>query len=156
MVRTRPRDAAMYVLSTGFLTGLSPVAPGTAGSLLAALLFLPVRGCGVVAAAAAAAVLTAVSFPAAAWGVRRWGRDPSRVTIDEMAGCWLACLAAPPGLPGVAAAFVLFRIFDILKPWPARRLDRMEGSAGVVLDDIAAGVMAALVLLAWRWISGHL
>jgi phosphatidylglycerophosphatase A len=102
------------------------------------------------------AVLLPVSFAACAAGVRMWGRDPSRVTIDEWVGCWIACMAAPPAIPWLAAAFLLFRLFDILKPWPVSFLDRMEGSAGVVLDDIAAGLMAAVVLLAGRLILGML
>jgi phosphatidylglycerophosphatase A len=142
--------------ASGFGTGYSPVAPGTAGSLAAAAVFALAIRTGPAAAWIGLAVLLPVSFAAGAAGVRMWGRDPARVTIDEWVGCWIACMAAPHSLLWLAAAFLLFRVFDILKPWPVSFFDRMEGSAGVVLDDIAAGLIAALALLAGRIAFGML
>lgn len=140
------KNPVLTAIATGFGTGFSPMAPGTAGSIAAALIFLAVSAIGPSAPWMAFAALVPLSFAGAAHGVRMWGRDPSRVTIDEIAGCWAACLAAPHGILWLLAAVLLFRFFDILKPWPVSVFDAMEGSAGVVLDDLAAGVMAAAVL----------
>jgi len=134
-------------------TGYSPLAPGTMGSLVSAAVYilLSLRPGGRTLALALFPLVTALGFAGSAYGYRKWGGDPSRVTVDEFAGCWLACMASPPswGVAGPAAAFVLFRVFDILKPWPVSRFDRIEGTAGIMLDDLAAGAMAALPLLAW-------
>ena len=131
--------------ATTFWTGYFPLGPGTVGSIAssAVFYFCPAH----------------IRFPLLpgilllAWagceaGKRLWGKDPSRVTIDEFAGCWIACLAAPPGWGfwGVFTAFVLFRIFDIAKPWPVNALDRIESGLGILLDDVAAGIMAAAVI----------
>ena len=83
-------------------------------------------------------------------------KDASEVVIDELAGQWIALLVVPLDWRWWLAAFVLFRLFDIVKPWPINRLDkRVGGGLGIMLDDLVAGVMAALVLLAVRqWIPG--
>jgi len=101
-------------------------------------------------------VLVPAAFAGAAHGERLWGHDPSRVTIDEVLGCWISCLIAPWTPAGCAAALALFRLFDILKPWPVSHLDRMEGAAGVVLDDVAAGVLAGLCAILGRFLLGLL
>lgn len=142
--------AAATVLGTGYL----PIAPGTVGSLLSALsvYLLDTLPGGRMIALGLLPPVMAVGFLGSAAGHRMWGGDPSRVNVDEFAGCWLACMASPPewGLAGLAAAFALFRLFDILKPWPVCRFDRMEGAAGILLDDLAAGVMAGIPLLAFH------
>ncbi|MCK4807939.1 MAG: phosphatidylglycerophosphatase A, partial [Candidatus Aegiribacteria sp.] len=91
-------------------------------------------------------------------GRKKWGEDPSKVVIDEFVGCWISCLAVPSGwgIVGIAVAFVLFRIFDIFKPWPVSFFDRMKSAAGILLDDVAAGIMAALVILLGSVIHGAL
>jgi len=138
------RDFAGAALATCLGSGFSPVAPGTVGSILSALVF---------ALAGPARTLLVRPIIALAWtgchsGRRLWGKDPSRVNIDEFAGCWVACLASPAGwgLYGIAAALVLFRVMDIAKPWPVSLLDRMDSPFGILADDIAAGLIAAAVL----------
>ncbi|MDZ3823017.1 MAG: phosphatidylglycerophosphatase A [Pseudoxanthomonas sp.] len=136
-------------LATGFGSGLAPWAPGTAGSLVALALWLAFLQAGPSPALQALAVLLAIGpcVLAADWAARRLGRkDPGCVVSDELAGQWLALLAAPPAWPWWLAAFVLFRIFDIAKPWPMRALERLPGGLGIVLDDLAAGAYAAALL----------
>lgn len=72
--------------------------------------------------------------------------DSGAIVIDEVVGIWVALFAAPLSIPGVILAFLLFRLFDIKKPWPVSLFDKMPGATGVMLDDIAAGVYAALCL----------
>jgi len=128
--------------------GFLPVAPGTWGSIVV----LPVALAGPGAALALAVLLTA----AAAWALPRVlpkDTDPGWVVIDEGAGQALALAALPVGAGwlGVALAFALFRLFDIAKPGPVGWADRQPGAFGIMLDDLIAGALAALVLLALRW-----
>ena len=140
---------ARLVASGGGIGFLRP-APGTWGSLAAAIL-----GSGLLALGGpwllAAGVL--LSTAAGWWAIPRAGgdADPGWVVIDEVAGMWLAMLPlSRPTLLGIAAAFLLFRLFDITKPGPIARIDRFPGPVGVMGDDLLAGLAAALVLLALR------
>ncbi|HEY0267287.1 MAG TPA: phosphatidylglycerophosphatase A [Rhizomicrobium sp.] len=135
------------LVASGFGSGYAPKAPGTVGSLVAlvigaGLLTLPVW---VLPAAVLAATLGGL------WAVARAGAgdDPGWVVIDEFAGQWLAmmALAAPTPL-GLLAAFLLFRLLDIVKPGPIGWADRQHGAAGVMGDDMIAGAIAAGILWA--------
>lgn len=91
------------------------------------------------------------------WSANRmelyWGKDPSRVVVDEMVGVWITLLAAPVGHMGYGlAAFALFRLFDIWKPLGVRRMEALPGGVGVMMDDILAGFYGFIVLIAARWL----
>ena len=146
------------LIGTGFGSGFSPVAPGTAGALLAfgvwyALSFL-------VSASLLlwlTVVLTLVFTVAGVWAANRleqaWGEDPSRVVVDEMVGCWITLLAAPAGhLWYGLAAFGLFRLFDIWKPLGIRRMENLPGGIGVMMDDVLSGVYGFIILIGARWL----
>jgi phosphatidylglycerophosphatase A len=93
------------------------------------------------------AIATAIGIPAATREARRSGlHDPSHVVIDEMAGQMLALIAAPIGWKTQLAGFILFRCFDVLKPPPLRQLERLPEGAGIVIDDLGAGVYAWVAL----------
>jgi phosphatidylglycerophosphatase A len=126
-----------------FFTGYSPFASGTVGSLAAAAVywFLPFSDNGVVLFLLACAVLL-TGIPVATLLENHHGDDPSIVVIDEVAGMWLALVFLPKTWVAVLAAFLFFRLFDIIKPSPARELDRMRGGAGIMLDDAVAGIYA--------------
>jgi phosphatidylglycerophosphatase A len=80
--------------------------------------------------------------------------DPGHVVIDEVAGQWIALSFSRVNLSHLLAGFLLFRLFDIVKPWPARRLEHLPGGWGIMLDDVAAGVYALLLMLALNhWIG---
>lgn len=137
------------LLATGFGIGLLPLAPGTWGSLAA----LPLAW--LIAGTAGPWALLAASLVAAATGVWASGvyarasgvADNQSVVIDEIAGQWLALIAVPLNPLAYLAAFALFRLFDITKPWPANLADRnVKGGLGVMLDDIIAGIYALIVL----------
>ncbi len=128
-----------------------PIAPGTAGTLGAIPLYLLIRPYGPLAVAAAAVVVTVVGIWAAGIVERRLGgKDPQIVCVDEVAGVLVTWIAAPPTTRALVVGFVAFRLFDQFKPWPARRAERLKGGAGIVLDDVAAGVWGAAVLLLGR------
>jgi phosphatidylglycerophosphatase A len=144
------------LLATWFYVGLLPKMPGTYGSLAAVLCALPLLYwlTPIQLALAALAVFFVGVWVSAAYARRRGVKDPSEVVIDEVAGQWLALVPAALSAPWtLLAAFVLFRFFDILKPWPIRWLDRrLPGGWGIMADDMAAGAAAALVLIGIRYV----
>src|SRR5438445_2229261 len=139
-------------IASGFGSGLSPIAPGTAGSLVAllpwlALCELPWPWYVLVVVAA-----FALGIWACGWAVRALRiYDPGALVWDEFVGQWIALLPLlwlPRSIWLVAAGFVMFRAFDIAKPWPVSWADRkVDGGLGVMLDDVIAGYYAAIVLL---------
>lgn len=145
-----PRHPA-WQIATWFGAGLMPKAPGTWGSLAAVPFAYGIhRLAGPVGLFAAAWILCALGAWAAEQFRRRAGtKDPQAVVVDEAAGQWLALVPAGDDILLYAAGFVLFRLFDIWKPWPASWADRrIEGGWGIMLDDMIAGVYAAGALWA--------
>ncbi len=138
------------LLATWFGSGLLPKAPGTWGSLAAlpfAVLIVALAGTWGLLAAAVVAILVGV-WAAGVYAARSGQEDPQAVVIDEVAGQWLALVpvAHHHDLRLYAVAFLAFRFFDIVKVWPAGRIDReLKGGWGIMLDDVAAGLYAAAV-----------
>ena len=145
-----------HFLSFGFGSGLAPVAPGTFGTLAAVPLYwlLAQVSLGYYLAAVALGTLLGVwlcGFTARTLGVH----DHGAIVWDEVIGYLITMTLAPAGWPWLLVGFVLFRIFDILKPWPIRWADRrVGGGLGIMLDDVLAGVMAWLVLQGVAWQLG--
>ena len=139
-------------VATLFGIGRMPFAPGTWASLAAlpfAWFLLWAAGPWLLGVGVSAAI--AIGIWACDIYVRESGKhDPSECVIDELAGQWIACLAAPLSLPGYALAFILFRVFDIWKPWPISAAERAPGGLGVMLDDLVAGLFAAILVAAVR------
>jgi len=145
-----------WAVGTFFGAGLLKPGPGTYGSISAAILWY---GCGqawhvtALGTAIAALVATLIGIPAATIVARESGReDPGHVVIDEVAGQLVALIAIPCDWRHAAVALLLFRIFDIFKPWPIRLFERLPRGYGIMLDDIAAGLFALLfghILLHW-------
>lgn len=137
-------------IAAGFGAGFSPVAPGTVGSAVAIVPWmlwlhdLPVQDY-----AAAVILAFAVGIWAANWVIRESRvEDPSLVVWDEIVGMWLVLWAVPMEWPWVLAAFLVFRLFDIWKPWPVSWADRrLKGGLGTMIDDVFAGLMGMAVML---------
>lgn len=156
-VRMERRASVAFWIATGLGSGLMRPAPGTWGSLAA----LP-AGLGLILAGGSGLLAFALILliPISLWSVHRYlghltrdeSADPAEVVIDEVAGVWLTLLAAPLTVPGVLCAFALFRFFDILKPWPVSWFDRTwKGPVGILADDLAAGLYAAICLAGARY-----
>jgi phosphatidylglycerophosphatase A len=127
--------------------GYAPAAPGTFGTLGAIPLYLALSRLSPGAYVAATFAFSALAMAAAARAGRYWGiADASPIVIDEVAGYLVTMALVPFSWPAALAGFVLFRVFDVLKPWPASAFDRMKTGFGVVMDDLAAGVYAWAVL----------
>lgn len=132
--------------------GYAPVAPGTFGTLGAVPLWWLLSQAGVPAVLAATLLLFLVSVPAATRAGRYWGVvDASPIVIDEVVGYLVAVAGLPFSWPVAWAAFVLFRLFDVVKPWPASTFDGIKSGFGVVMDDVAAGAWALLALHLGMW-----
>lgn len=143
------RRGIAVAVASGFGVGYVPVAPGTAGSLVALVLGYGLLHLGWLVLVGAAVLATILGI----WAVHATGAldDPGWVVMDEFAGQWIALLALPAAEPiGAAAAFVLFRLYDIAKPGLVGLMDRRGDAAGVVLDDVVAGALAAATLAAAR------
>ena len=143
-------------MAFGFGSGLAPVAPGTAGTLAAVPLYLLLRDLPLAGYLAVIALLFLAGLPVCAHAARQLGvHDHPAIVWDEIVGYLVTMIAAPPGLVWIIAGFMLFRCFDILKPWPIRWCDRrVPGGFGIMLDDLLAGVFSAGLLQAIsRWLA---
>ncbi len=150
-------DQAAWVIGSGFGAGFSPIAPGTVGSLAAAVILYGLSslfsfGLGAVIFAA---LLIVVGLVVGVWATGRMSTeaepDPGTAVWDEFVGMWIAALPAVllgwvVGIWGMLIAFVIFRALDVLKPWPCRRLERLHGGWGIMLDDVAAGLMTLVIV----------
>ncbi len=132
--------------ASGLFSGYSPVASGTVGSAVAlAVYFLP--------GFEQPMVILPVGFLTFLAGVnashrmeQRYGHDPTEVTIDEVVGMWVSLLLLPKSIVIAVCAFVLFRVFDIIKPFPARKFDNVLGGLGIMMDDVVAGLYTNLAM----------
>ncbi len=139
-------DFLARVVATAFGSGYAPFAPGTAGSAVGLLLFWPMAALPWPWPAAASAVLFLVGSLAAGRVARRVGlKDPGIVVVDEVVGQWVTLTALPFTPVTAAVGFLLFRVMDVVKPWPARDLERVPGGWGIMADDVGAGLAAAAV-----------
>ncbi len=145
-------NSIRFLLVTFFGSGLAPIASGTFGSLAALLVAAGVHyvwGWNPWVLGAMALGAGVINVACGKWIEARWGKDPGEVVIDEAAGQWIALMAPicarEPWL-AYTAAFFLFRIFDILKPLGARRLEALPRGWGILLDDVLSGIYVALLL----------
>ncbi len=138
------KDWIVAGFTSVFFVGYSPFASGTVGSVPAAALVLCLGERHLILLALAV-VLTVFGTIASSHGERVFGRkDPSEIVIDEFVGMLVAVLWLPITWKSVAAAFLLFRLFDIWKPFPARKFEELPGGFGIMADDLVAGVYANL------------
>jgi len=148
-------NGVLRILATGLGTGFLPIAPGTWGSILAIAIYAAVPGfapapgeAGIPNLATILAILltTAIAIPAASAAEREFGHDAGPIVIDEVVGQWItvAGLAATPMV--LIGGLFLFRVFDVFKPFPAGRSQRLPGGWGIVADDVIAGIYAAIAL----------
>jgi phosphatidylglycerophosphatase A len=156
---TLPERGAI-LFATWFGCGYAPVASGTVATAAAiplqlAVALLPPPGARLWVQAAAIVVVSIFGAIAAGILERRLGRDdPSEAVIDEVAGYLVTMFLVPPSIVTVACGFLLFRIFDIVKPWPAGPAERLGGGRGIMADDLICGVYACLILHAGMWAIG--
>lgn len=134
-----------YSIATGFGVGYSRIAPGTAGSILAlTLAFFVFRGSFTYIILAALIFALAGIVSASFIEKERKTKDPQLVVVDEMVGMWISLLLVPTFWWTYLLAFVFFRLFDILKPFPINRVQKLHGGIGIMMDDVIAGSYALI------------
>ncbi|PCI74472.1 MAG: phosphatidylglycerophosphatase A [SAR86 cluster bacterium] len=140
----------IHLLAFGFGAGLSPKAPGTVGTVVAVLIYLVLPSMSPIIYAG----LIVLSFIFGIWLCGKTAEDlgvhdHGGIVWDEFVGYWITMFMAPSGLIWVLLGFVLFRLLDIFKPWPIKWADKeLTGGLGIMLDDVLAGIMAALCMQA--------
>ncbi len=145
----RVSRAVILFIAEGAYSGKSPLAPGTAGTLAGVLLYVGIRE----ASSFLYIVITLMVCAGGTWAAGRAEKilgckDCPSIVIDEIAGYLIAMFMVPAGWGFVAAGFFLFRLFDIIKPWPLYALQKINGGLGVMLDDIGAGIYTNILLQA--------
>lgn len=135
------------LFATFFYTGFFPFAPATFATFVFLLIYRLVPGGDWIATWTIFIPTLALSIPASTRMERTHGKDPHCVVIDEVVGIQIVLLGATPTLAGVVAAFILFRIFDVWKPYPIDRLQSLPGGWGIVADDAVAGIYSRAVLM---------
>lgn len=150
-----PVDRVAFLMATGFGAGLMPKAPGTFGALESVVVFSIAFALAIASQTLVILIVTlsVVSFPLGVWASSRVCKatgidDPSQIVVDEICGQFIALVpvAFAPSTLGIILAFILFRLFDIFKPYPIRKLEHFHGGLGVMADDALAGVYAAALI----------
>ena len=132
------------ILGSGFYTGYIPFAPGTFGSLAAIIIYL-------IPGFEKPEIIIPLTIIFFVLGIKIgdkfeevYGKDPSQCTIDEIVGTWISLFLIPKTAVYIIITFVIWRIFDIIKPYPANKLEKLKGGLGIMMDDVVSGVYAAL------------
>lgn len=143
----------IHLLALGFGSGAAPKAPGTWGTLAAVLIYWPLSQLSPEHYLLMLLVTSVMGIYICGQTARDLGvHDHGSIVWDEFVGFWITMFAAPVGWVWVVVGFVLFRFFDIIKPWPISWIDKkITGGFGIMLDDVIAGVMAAVVLQGIAW-----
>ena len=148
------RRLGLLIATCGYI-GFAPVAPGTVGSAAGVAVFYLVRG---VEAAWAQPLLIGVLFAAGVWAASvaeraLGGTDPGPVVIDEVVGMLITVMWLPLTPLGAFAGFLVFRILDVVKPWPSRQFESRHGGLGIMADDAMAAVYGHLLMRGLVWIA---
>jgi phosphatidylglycerophosphatase A len=152
----KPRPLFALAIATVFGVGYAPAAPGTFGSAAGLLLWLLLPGSPLLQGLTIVVLFVAGSLAGNAAEHYYGKTDPRHVVIDEVMGMMITLFLIPVGMGGALLGFLLFRATDVIKPWPANRLESLPGGWGVMADDAMAAVYANLALRACIWSSSHL
>jgi len=139
------RTRIAILIATGGYSGYAGVVPGTVGSAVGVLLFLPMAGVSL----QVQLTITAAVFALGVWASSRAEeafkiKDAGPIVIDEIVGMWISLLSIGSAVSRLLGAFFLFRFFDVVKPFPAKRAERLKGGLGVMVDDVIAGIYAKI------------
>lgn len=133
-------------IASGGGVGVAPIAPGTAGSLLGLLVYVLLPEWPPMVWVGITLIFFFIGVRAATSAESLWGHDAGRIVIDEIVGMWVALLFLPRTMRIAVLGFFIFRLFDIVKPFPADRSQRLRAGWGVMVDDLIAGIYTNLVL----------
>lgn len=133
-------------IGSGFYTGYFPIASGTVGSAAAILIYLIPGFENLYIIIPAAILMAGYGIYIGTKFEKKYGKDPAQCTIDEVVGTWISLFALPKTFWVILVSFLLWRILDIIKPPPARNLERLNGGLGIMIDDVVSGIYTLLIM----------
>jgi len=140
-------DRLKLFFASGFLTGYFPIASGTVGSFLAILIYLFIPGFSEpYILVIFILIFLIIGIYTSDFAEKVYGFDPPEVVIDEIVGMWITMLFVPKTFVLSAIGFLLFRVFDIIKPFPAKQSQQIKGGLGIMIDDLIAGFYSLIIL----------
>jgi phosphatidylglycerophosphatase A len=134
------------LFASGLLSGYVPAASGTLGSAVAVAFYLIPGFESPLLLGAMLLLVFGLGIKASSIMEKRYGHDPAEVTIDEVVGMWITLIFLPKTTIVILIAFLIFRFFDIIKPFPARTFDAMHGGFGIMMDDVVSGMYANIIM----------
>lgn len=134
------------IIGSGFYTGYFPVASGTVGSFAAILIYLIPGFEQIMIIIPVIMILLSYGIYVGSKFEAVYGKDPSQCTVDEFVGTWISLIALPKILWIIVAAFLIWRILDIIKPPPARSLEKLKGGLGIMIDDVVSGIYTLIIM----------
>lgn len=140
------KNKILEFIGTGFYTGYVPFAPGTATSLLAlSFFFIPGFNEHIILIPLILCCFI-IGFPLGNYFESKYGSDPQIFTLDEMVGTWISLLLVPDNLIFIFSTFILWRFLDIVKPFPAKNLEKLNGGFGIMMDDVVSGMYSLIII----------
>lgn len=134
------------MLGSGFFTGYIPIASGTFGSLAALLIYYIPGFSNRIIILPAIVLFTLYGIYVGTKFEKLYGKDPAECTIDEVVGMWITLSIVPKSILISLIGFLIWRVLDIIKPFPARQAEKLEGGLGIMLDDVIAGIYSLIIL----------
>jgi len=149
------KDPVVFI-GLGLGSGLAPKAPGTAGTLVAVPLYLAMQNLSLMWYAVITVGIILSGIWVCSYSAKKLGvHDHPAIVIDEIAGFLITMFAVPAGWVWLLTGFILFRFFDAVKPWPISWMDRnLKGGTGIMLDDVAAGLVSLALIHAYLYLAG--
>jgi len=134
------------IIGSGFYTGYIPIASGTFGSLVAILIYFIPGFEQLIIIIPSTLLLIFYGIFVGTKFEAQYGKDPAECTVDEVVGTWISVIALPKILWIIITAFFVWRILDIIKPPPARNLERLKGGLGIMIDDVVSGIYTLIIM----------
>jgi phosphatidylglycerophosphatase A len=156
-IRASQLKDPIVAIALGLGSGLAPKAPGTAGTLLAVPLCMALQNLSLMIYGVITVIITVAGIYVCSYSIVKLGEhDHPAIVIDEIAGYLITMLAVPQGWEWLLAGFVLFRFFDVLKPWPISWLDKnVKGGLGIMVDDVVAGIASLALIHTYILVTGN-
>ena len=142
------------IIGSGFYSGYSPIASGTVGSMVAILIYLIPGFENLYVIIPASIILFLFGIFVGTKFEIEYGKDPAQCTIDEIVGTWISLIALPKTVFIVITAFFIWRILDIIKPSPARNLEKLKGGLGIMIDDVISGIYTLIIMHLVVYLAG--
>lgn len=142
----KPINLFEKIIGSGFFTGFIPIASGTFGSLIAILIYLIPGFENYYVIIPSTLILLLYGVYVSGKFEKQYGKDPSQCTVDEVVGTWISLILLPKKFLVILSAFLLWRLLDIVKPFPARDSEKISGGLGIMLDDVISGIYTLIII----------